>query len=120
MSEQRRFTRIHFEAPVTLSIGDHHQAVGLLDISLKGALVATPAAAPTPPIDSPCILMLDLDNGVSIHMQGHVAHTEDCHIGIQCNGLDLDSATHLRRLVELNLGDTGLLERELGALWEKK
>jgi len=30
--------------------------------------------------------------------------------------IDLDSISHLRRLVELNLGDEALLERELAAL----
>jgi len=30
--------------------------------------------------------------------------------------IDVDSMTHLRRLIELNLGDPTLLERELKAL----
>jgi hypothetical protein len=33
-------------------------------------------------------------------------------LGFQVQYIDLDSATHLRRLVELNLGDPALLERE--------
>jgi hypothetical protein len=33
-----------------------------------------------------------------------------------CESIDLDSITHLRRLVELNAGDPALLERELTAL----
>ena len=32
--------------------------------------------------------------------------------------IDLDSISHLRRFVELNLGDEQELERELGALLE--
>ena len=37
-------------------------------------------------------------------------------LGLRCVDIDLDSITHLRRLVELNLGETELLERELSAL----
>jgi hypothetical protein len=53
-----------------------------------------------------------------IHMSGDIAHIEDNHIGIQCHQLDLDSATLLRRVVELNLADSDLLERELHAMLE--
>ena len=37
-------------------------------------------------------------------------------IGLQCESIDLDSITHLRRLVELNAGDPALLDRELSSL----
>jgi hypothetical protein len=33
-----------------------------------------------------------------------------------CHSIDIDSVTHLRRLVELNLGNADLLQRELSAL----
>ena len=36
--------------------------------------------------------------------------------GLHCLAIDIDSVTHLRRLVELNLGDPALLEREVSAL----
>ncbi|MFG5410056.1 hypothetical protein ABXN37_20595 [Piscinibacter sakaiensis] len=45
-----------------------------------------------------------------------VRHAEDGEIGLACTGLDLDSATHLRRLIALNLGDPALAERDLQAL----
>jgi len=37
-------------------------------------------------------------------------------LGLSCREIDLDSITHLRRLVALNLGDEALLDRELGLL----
>jgi hypothetical protein len=49
-------------------------------------------------------------------MQGVITHVEGLYIGLACRNIDLDSVTHLRRLVELNLGDVALLERELSAL----
>jgi hypothetical protein len=45
-----------------------------------------------------------------------VMHVEGRHVGLRCESIDLDSITHLRRLVELNSGDPGLLDRELGSL----
>jgi len=39
-------------------------------------------------------------------------HVEGDHLGFKCQYIDLDSVTHLKRLVELNLGDPEMLERE--------
>jgi hypothetical protein len=49
-------------------------------------------------------------------MQTRVAHVEGPQAGLLCISIDIDSVTHLRRLLELNLGDPALLERELSAL----
>lgn len=38
------------------------------------------------------------------------------YAGFQCVSIDLESATELRRLLELNLGDPALLERDIQAL----
>jgi len=43
-------------------------------------------------------------------------YTEPERIGFACTHIDIDSAAHLRRLVELNLGNPELLARELSAL----
>jgi hypothetical protein len=37
-------------------------------------------------------------------------------VGLHCRHIDIESLAHLRRLIELNLGDPALLERELAAL----
>lgn len=49
-------------------------------------------------------------------MDGTVVHCEDGHLGFRCDHIDLDSISHLKRLVELNLSDEALLERELSEL----
>ena len=51
-----------------------------------------------------------------IDIEGEVAHVEGSRIGLQCLVLDLESASTLRRLVELNLADPELLERNLAEL----
>jgi hypothetical protein len=51
-----------------------------------------------------------------IEMSGEVMHVAGRRIGVRCSGLDLDSARRLRRMVELNLDDHRLLERDLAEL----
>jgi hypothetical protein len=45
-----------------------------------------------------------------------VVHIEDNETGLQCNAIDIDSISHLRRLIELNLGDSNQLNKELNQL----
>ncbi len=45
-----------------------------------------------------------------------VVHEHEDETGLQCNAIDIDSVTHLRRLVELNLGDSEQLNKELSQL----
>ncbi len=120
MSEERRhFQRILFDAPARLSCGTRSCGVQVVDISLHGALVRLPeqeGVELAPGTELVLDIALDADN--HIRMAGHVSHVErdDGHAGIVCDRIDLDSIARLRRLVELNLGDATLLEREIEAL----
>ncbi|MBI5042117.1 MAG: FHA domain-containing protein [Gammaproteobacteria bacterium] len=113
--EQRRFTRIPFDAAAVLTKDGHTWPCELIDLSLKGALVGQPDNW-NGHADEDYQLTLTLDDDVRIQMDVSIAHIENKHVGLYCKDIDLDSITHLRRLVELNLGDSNLLERELMAL----
>lgn len=113
--EQRRFTRIPFDAAAVLARDGREWRCELIDLSLKGALVEKPDDW-NGAIGDDYALTLLLDEETHIRMDVSVAHIEEQHIGLACRDIDLDSITHLRRLVELNLGDAHLLERELMAL----
>ncbi len=113
--ERRQFWRAHFHSPVRLTLHDQTTEAELLDISLKGALVAVPDGWPGRNGDR-CQLRLCLGSDAVIAMSATVSHRDDRRAGLRCESIDLDSVTHLRRLVELNAGDPALLERELGAL----
>ena len=116
-NEQRRFNRISFDAEAHLIKGEEKWPCQLIDLSLKGALIAHPKNLKTQTGDKFLLrLVLDSEREVVIEMQVSVSHIENDHIGFRCEHIDLDSITHLRRLVELNLGDTELLERDLSAL----
>jgi len=114
-TEQRHFSRIPFHVSVTLGDGQQTWEGQLLDISLHGALVKAPAAFAGQP-QSRYQLAIHLEGGPDICMDVEIAHRENDELGLNCRDIDVDSITHLRRLVELNLGDPELLERELSAL----
>ncbi|MCL2830668.1 MAG: PilZ domain-containing protein [Betaproteobacteria bacterium] len=124
-NNRRHFSRVSFNSPARLSFTSAQGnktgcAATVLDLSLKGALLRLDEAAPLP-IGAVCVLEIPLDDAAAdeaqfIRMEMTVAHIETPHWGFVCRSLDLDSATHLRRLVTLNLGDAALLERELPAL----
>ena len=115
-AERRSFHRFSFEGTVRLYSGTAMWETKLVDISLKGALVKLPLDA-TFPEGIACRLDVSLDDvNDHIQMEGRIAHLNNNRIGVLCQTIDLDSVTHLRRLVELNLGDPELLSRELSAL----
>lgn len=114
-ADRRRFWRAAFQAEVNLAGGAGATPAELIDISLKGALVTVPPQWQGRPGDS-AQLALRLADDTEIAMDVVVSHVEGRRVGLRCNDIDLDSITHLRRLVELNAGDPALLDRELAAL----
>ena len=116
-SENRRhFSRILFKTRARLLLNSDAIAVSVLDLSLKGALVQPGILVSTQPGEV-CTLELALnDGGDHIRMEMEVAHHRAGCLGLNCREIDLDSMIHLRRLVELNIGDESILQRELGAL----
>lgn len=113
--EQRNFRRIPFDARVEVESAGKRYPAELLDISLKGALVRLPAEHGAAPGQTGAVY-IHLSDDQHIHMQATVAHVEERRAGFRCDHIDVDSITHLARIVELNTGDPELLHRELSAL----
>jgi len=114
--ERREFSRIALHRPAIIEVTGARTACELLDISLRGALVQAPAAFGGA-VGAACTLNIRLDHGsVTIRMEGTIAHRDSGCVGVRSRVVDLDSATHLRRVLEMNLGDERLLDRELSAL----
>ena len=111
--ERRRFTRIQFASAARIDGAVNAQ---LIDISLKGVLLARPEHWSGGIGQAIAVeVFLDADAAV-IRMLGCVARLEGTRIGVLCRHIDMDSITHLRRLIELNAGDPTLLQRELAQL----
>lgn len=114
--ERRRFSRITFHRPAELDVKIARATCEVIDVSLKGALVEVPVSFRTH-VGEKCTLTIRLDAGEAvIRMEGEIVHREGTLAGVRCLEIDLDSISHLRRLVELNLGDDAALHRELSAL----
>jgi hypothetical protein len=112
--QRRRYSRVRFRGSAIFQAGLGQWSCDVLDLSLRGALIT--AAIPDIVVDTPCLLELRLCDDVCVRMEGRVAHHHINPIGIACNETDLDSISHLRRLLALNLGDTALMNREFSTL----
>lgn len=116
LDEHRRFARIAFAAPATLTLATSICEGDLLDLSFKGALLRLRTPLLLGP-GEPCALDLPLGEPAEhIRMTGKVAHVEGRRIGLACTSIDVDSLTHLRRLIELNSLDSALFDRDLSTL----
>ena len=117
-SEQRHFTRIPFNASVSII----HSSTGkkttaeLIDISFKGVLLEKPSDWKIEIGEHYTVHFQLGSDEVEINLAVSAVHSEEDHIGFKTEHMDLDSATHLRKIVELNLGNESLLERELSEL----
>lgn len=116
--ERRTFSRIPFTGKVAVMSQHHHHhwMAELIDISMKGVLVSRPDEWRSQS-DEGYQLKIHLgDNKVIITMDASLAHANSECLGFCCEHIDLDSMTHLRRLLELNLGDEERINQELSAL----
>lgn len=113
--EKRHYQRILYNAEAVLSDGDNRTVCKVIDISLKGCLLDFEKPWPGNHLNT-YTLRLTLSDEVSISMMLKFSHGFGSQIGFKCEHIDIDSITNLRRLVELNLGDSEMLGRELDAL----
>ncbi len=114
--ERRQFSRITFHRPALFTVGGTGGLVSVLDVSLTGARLERPPGFPAE-AGGRCALVIRLDGAETvIQLEGEVAHRAGNRLGIRCTSIDLESVGHLRRVVELSLGDEELLHRELATL----
>ena len=116
--EHRRFTRIPFDAEVHLRDPQNKKSWSseLIDISLKGLKLSTPVDwneewDSVEDTNFEITLILARDD-VEIRFQAILKHHDEAVLGLQTLHIDVESASYLHRLLELNLGDSKLLDRE--------
>ena len=113
--ERRHYQRIPFIAEVLLTHNEEQWSCGLEDISLKGILIMAPTDVDVSNIKT-CKVDLVLGEGADISMTAHISHTTESHWGMEWDNIELDSLTHLRRLLELNMDDPEEMHREIAEL----
>ena len=120
--EKRRFDRILHDASTYLtSQSSEKRPCKLIDLSLNGCLVLSQSASQFYQVKDPCNICITLADDLSIKTSAHIAFIgKENHIGVQFDDIDIDSITTLRRLVELNIGDSLILERNLHSLGSVK
>lgn len=120
MSERRKFSRITFSGLCSLTTEISGEVKRwqskLVDISLKGALLVRPET---------WIEQENISVQLSLQLQGSdiilecdsvICHQDEEHLGIKFLTLSLESISHLKRLIQLNLADENLLHREMSEL----
>ncbi|MCC5797679.1 MAG: PilZ domain-containing protein [Methylophaga sp.] len=118
-SDRRHFSRVPFRAQATLSQPTQQLNCRVKDLSLNGLLTEKPPGW-TGQVGDVYQIDVVLNQGeLCISMDAEVAHIDKDTLGFHCQLIDLDSISHLKRLMELNLGDSGLLQRELSHLIEQ-
>ena len=116
MENRRHFTRILFSIKAQLTIDSIAYHVSIHDISLNGVLITAVKSEQSLKGKQGTLRFSLSDDESEVTMDIDVVHEHDDETGLQCNAIDIDSVTHLRRLIELNLGDSEQLNKELSEL----
>jgi len=118
MSQRRVFTRIPFDADYRLHNpnADKYWKGRVVDLSLRGTLVERPADL-TPESGEEYVfeLLLGSEN-LKVVMLVSVAHFDENNIGFRCLHIDLESISHLRKILEFNLDKPEMVEREISEM----
>jgi hypothetical protein len=113
MNERRRFSRIIYQAPALITRDGHSVATTVQDLSLHGVLLSVIDDERFTPGEE---LEVDIplpESEVVIHLFAQVVSIEGSSLRLRIINIDIDSIAHLRRMVELNVGDDALLHREI-------
>ena len=113
--ERRRFHRIGFQADAWLKIAERTIPVEILDISLAGALLNIDSAGQAED-GAAVVLNVELGSDVEFDMSGSLIPHGDGNFALHRDLSLVEDDFHLRRLLELNLGDAKLMERDIEAL----
>lgn len=116
MAQRRKHYRLQTPRACTIVFENQRYPTQLLDISLRGALVDAPIGLKSG-AGHAYRLEVPLEDSVGmIVMEVAPIHEEGGKMGLTCFSIDMESMTHLRRLMELNLGDPALIEQEMRRL----
>ena len=115
-NERRQYKRVSFDTNAKLTKGDQSFDCKIVDLSIHGVLLRPHGVIrPTETANYQLEIPLSADDN-SIKMTLNLTHQHPDSLGFECKNIDLDSITHLRKIVELNSGDPTLLDRELDVL----
>ena len=120
MGERRNFQRVPFATEAEIIYHGKKYQGDLLDISLMGALVLAKGSIPLAE-STRCELSIHLlDSEITMQFAADIVHCRENRIGFKFISEDTETATHLRRLLELNIGSSEAIDREVALLLKDK
>jgi len=119
MDERRNYQRVPFATEAEIYCNGKKYHGELLDICLKGALILSKGNIPLAK-GNLCELSIHLlDSEVTLLFEADIVHCDENRIGFKFVSEDTETATHLRRLLELNIGSSEVIDREV-EFWLQK
>ena len=113
MIERRQFSRVVYQVPTELSQGSVNVSGSVQDLSLHGLLIQCDDFQQLSH-DIPVQVSFTLANSdINIQLEATIVSTINTSMRLRIEHLDIDSISHLKRLIELNVGDDELLYREI-------
>ena len=113
--ERRRFQRLALDGSARLYATGGYWDTQLIDMSLKGVLVVRPPGCDPEP-GTRFRMDLRVHDAVVISMGVEAARVEPQRIALAWDRIDLDSLARMKRVIELNVAEPALLNRELAGL----
>ena len=114
MSERRGFTRIQFNLPVQLILGDGRMLQGNTeDISMQGLLVSCEDAEVR--VGQSCNIVASPEQSDPIDMSGEVVRVLEGHLALYVHGMSQTAYQYLQQLVRLNAENTDIIDAEFQA-----
>lgn len=114
-TERRRYTRVDFDAEALISQNSVSYPAKIIDVSLNGILLEPPKHYELRS-DQPADIHIRLSEEDTIHMRVTLVHSSHHVLGFQCDSIGMESITHLRKIIELNMDDPNASERVLAEL----
>ena len=116
MEERRKFVRVKFMVEVEVVYFDNIYLAELFDISLNGALIQPKTKIPMG-LGNTCDLKIGLAaKDLTLEFKTELVHLNAGKFGLKFLTQDIDTMTHLRMLLELNVCDHDRITHELAFL----
>ncbi len=115
-ADRRHFSRIEFDGHCTINFNRQIYQAQLVDLCLTGALVQATQAIDITMGQNASVSIELLGANTKIDILAVLVKRDSDLLHFKLENIDLESTGHLRRLLELNLGDASLIERELHQL----
>ncbi|MGX1924170.1 PilZ domain-containing protein [Vibrio sp. NH-7] len=113
MIERRRFSRIVYRAPAVLKQAMNAVEASISDLSLHGLLISSEQAALLNANEQIDVEFSLPGSDVTIQLVGNIVGVNNNMIRLSIDHIDIESIGHLKRLIELNVGDDELLHRDI-------